>query len=248
MQLSTHCYALTGFAYIPPWSVNAGIVVGQETTLVVDSGPTQQAAATIYGYARALRASNKLLVINTEQHLDHIDGNSYFADRGIDIYGHRGIRRNDADLQSDIDAYIASVPDPVRRERPEGRIPFTDTHITNPNKRIDQDMSLDLGGVTVEVVLTPGHTPTNLCVVVPADRVVFCGDCVVSGYLPNLEGGDAAAWATWLKSLDRLASFEPEVLVCGHGPVVQGAAVPLEIARVRAAIQEAIATGKPPTG
>ncbi len=51
MRLSAHCYALTGFAYLPPWAVNAGFVAGRERTLVVDSGPTALAAATILGSA-----------------------------------------------------------------------------------------------------------------------------------------------------------------------------------------------------
>ncbi|HTS47380.1 MAG TPA: hypothetical protein VMH05_05520 [Bryobacteraceae bacterium] len=37
MRLSQHCYALTGLGYVPPWSVNAGIVAGRETTLIVDT-------------------------------------------------------------------------------------------------------------------------------------------------------------------------------------------------------------------
>jgi cyclase len=162
MQLSSHCYALTGFAYIPPWSVNSGIIAGEETALIVDSGPTRQAAETIHGYAKALHPSNRLLVINTEKHLDHINGNAYFTDQGVDIYGHGDFLRNDAELQNDIADYEACVPDRIRRERREGRIPFTDTRIVNPNKRIDRDMTLNLGGVTAEIILTPGHTPTKV--------------------------------------------------------------------------------------
>jgi hypothetical protein len=48
-QRSPHSRALTGFAYVPPWTVNAGFVWGSQRTLIVDTGPTVLAAATIVG-------------------------------------------------------------------------------------------------------------------------------------------------------------------------------------------------------
>ena len=44
MRLSPRCFAVTGLAYIPPWSVNAGFVAGEHTTLVVDTGANALAA------------------------------------------------------------------------------------------------------------------------------------------------------------------------------------------------------------
>ncbi len=38
MKLSDRCYAVTGLGYSAPWSVNAGFVVGDDDTLVVDTG------------------------------------------------------------------------------------------------------------------------------------------------------------------------------------------------------------------
>ena len=44
MKVSRHCYAVTGLAFLPPWSVNAGLIAGQAKTLVVDTGANMQAA------------------------------------------------------------------------------------------------------------------------------------------------------------------------------------------------------------
>ena len=38
MKISARCYAVTGLAYSPPWSVNAGFITGEEVTLIVDTG------------------------------------------------------------------------------------------------------------------------------------------------------------------------------------------------------------------
>jgi glyoxylase-like metal-dependent hydrolase (beta-lactamase superfamily II) len=205
------------------------------------------AAATIRGYAQAVRPSNKLFLINTEQHLDHISGNSHFVEHGVEVYGHAGIQRYDSDLKNDIAEYIACIPNDVRRQRLEGEIVFTDTRIINPNKKIISEMKFDLGNVLVEVLLTPGHSPTNLCVFVPSEQVLFCGDCVVSGYLPNLEGSSIENWRQWLLSLDRIATLEANVLVCGHGPVLRGDMVQKEIQRVRSIIERAIIEERAPT-
>jgi glyoxylase-like metal-dependent hydrolase (beta-lactamase superfamily II) len=175
MRFSDHCYAATGFAYVPPWSVNAGFVIGERETLVVDAGPSPAAAETILGYATSARPGNLLRLVNTERHLDHVIGNAVFLERGIDVYGHAAIART-----------------------------------------VD-----DLGGVHAQIIFTPGHTPTNLCVFVPEDLVLFCGDCLVPGYQPNLGSGGRSERRQWLASLDRIATLAPTVAVPGDGRVLR---------------------------
>ncbi|MBN1611110.1 MAG: MBL fold metallo-hydrolase [Polyangiaceae bacterium] len=240
MRLSPHCYALTGFAYLPPWSVNAGFVCGEERTLIVDTGPTAQAAATILGYAETARPNNTLVAVNTELHLDHIAGNSVMRERGIDVYGHPSIARTDLDLAEDIAEYGAAIGDPERRG--EAPLLFRGTLITNPDRLIDRDLLLDLQGVTVELLFVPGHTTANLAVWVAQDRVLYAGDTVVSDYRPNLASGSARDWRLWLASLDRLESLGAEILVPGHGRILRGREIEDEIARVRACLELALAS------
>ncbi len=247
MQIAAHCFALTGFAYIPPWSVNAGIIAGNEKTLVIDSGPTRLAAETILGYAFAVRPTNTVVVVNTERHLDHIGGNSFFIEHGFEVYGHAGIQRSDEELKSDVDEFNRSISNSVRRERQEGTHLFANTRIANPTKILSSEMEFDLGGVTIRILLTPGHTPTNLCVYLGTEQVLYCGDTATSGYIPNLEGGTASSWQQWLLSLDRIAALPPRVLVCGHGPVLRGGEVKSEIQRVRAILERALQEGRAPT-
>jgi cyclase len=238
VHLGGHCYALAGFAYLSPWSVNAGFVCGNRRSLIVDTGPSVYAAATILGYAQAVRPGNTILAVNTELHLDHLAGNSLLLGRGIDVYGHSSVQRRDSDLEADIVAYRASVIDPDRRD--EAHLPFLGTRITNPNRVVDCDQPIDLGGVTVELLLVPGHTTANLAVWVAEDRVLYAGDTVVSDYRPNLASGAPSDWRWWLQSLDRLGSLRAEILVPGHGRILRGGEISQEIVRVRRRLLEAL--------
>ena len=241
MRLTRHCHALLGFGYVPPWTVNAGIVWGESRTLIVDTGPTAQAAATILGYAEAVRPGNTIVAIDTERHLDHIAGNALLRSRGIEVHGHPSVRRSDAELAEDVRAYCESVADPVRRAAGEGTLPFLDTRIADPSVDVEHDGVLDLGGIDARVLLAPGHTPSNLLVWVAAEGVLYTGDTVVSSYRPNLESGGPAEWRLWLEALERVERLEPTTLVPGHGRVLQGAApIAAEVARVRRCLREAL--------
>ncbi len=240
MQISSHCWAVTGLAYLPPWEVNAGFIAGAHTTLVVDTGASALAAATIHGYASTARFGNRVIVINTERHFDHIGGNSYFRDRGSDILGHSTCVRTDEEFRAEVEEYNASITDPVRRACREAEVFYTGTSLAVPNRFVTQDTVLDLGGLEVRALLTPGHTPANLTVYVPGERVVYSGDCLVNGYLPNLKSGGEAEWRQWLDSIARIEALAPEAVVPGHGPVARGAQVGELIEHVRGVLREAL--------
>lgn len=247
MRLSDRCYAVTGLGYSPPWCVNAGMVAGDFLTLVVDTGGNTLAAQSIYGYASAVRLGNQLRVINTESHFDHIGGNAFFLERGIEVWGHSGIRRTPGEFQAEIAGFNAAIPNAARRQRGEASAFFWQTRMANPDRQIERDTCFDLGGLTAEILLTPGHTPTNLSVWVPQDRVLFTGDCLIREYLANLDAGTPSDWQTWLESLARLEALQPAIVVPGHGPVARDDEVGLALETVRRVLLESIKRGSSPT-
>jgi glyoxylase-like metal-dependent hydrolase (beta-lactamase superfamily II) len=247
MRLSARCCAVTGLGYSTPWCVNAGFVTGDDLTLVIDTGSNTLAAQTIYGYASAAKPGNQLRVINTEKHFDHIGGNSFFRPRGIDVWGHEDIARTDNEFRAEIAEFNNAIPDTVRRVRGEANAFFHGTTLENPNRHIHSDEHFDLGNCTAEILLTPGHTATNLSVWIPADKVLFTGDCLINEYLPNLDAGTPADWTTWLVSLQRIAALHPDIVVPGHGPVAHGDEVRRIIDTVRQILEESIARGHSPT-
>ena len=75
---------------------------------------------------------------------------------------------------------------------------------------------LNLAGLDIAVLHTPGHTPGSVCLL--ADTTILSGDTLFRGSCgrTDLPGGD---WATIQKSLQRLAALEGNFWILpGHGP------------------------------
>src|SRR3954452_21598420 len=96
--------------------------------------------------------------------------------------------------------------DEYYRALPRGTVVFTG------------DLTLKVGDTTIRCLWTPGHTPGQLAVHVPEERVVFTGDTIFSGVQTWLMTSDVDQW---LRALERTRAL-PDVyyVVPGHGPVV----------------------------
>ena len=246
MKLTEHCHVLYGLVTIPPWMVNAGFIRGGHTTLVVDTGYNYLSAQTIYGYAQTAKPDNDILALNTEPHSDHMAGNCFFNERGIPIPGHADIHRTDADHAEIRAAYHASITCPVRKAHHEENVIFHKTCFVNPTRPVDRETVLDLGSLEARILLAPGHTPMNLMVHVPGDGVLFAGDTLINGNIPNMAETDADGWRDWLTTLDRLEALAPRIVVPGHGEAMKDDAIRVEVERTRRMLHDAIETGVPP--
>lgn len=248
MRLTDHCYAVLSLGYYPPWIVNAGFIIGTERTLVIDSGPNYLGAQTIYGYAKNVKPDNELLLINTERHFDHISGNSLFKENGVKIYGHELINRKDDELKDDIEYFNISIPDLKRRAANEEHIFFENTKIVNPDIHVKNGDVISLGGnIDATIIYTPGHTQSNISIYQPKEKVLYNGDCVINGFIPNLDAGTKDDWITWLNSLEIIDSLKVSHIIPGHGNVISGENVTKGISRMKGIIEEAIQSGKSPT-
>jgi len=79
---------------------------------------------------------------------------------------------------------------------------------------------LDLGGIALTAIRTPGHASNCVCYLLESERLVFTGDHVLEGVSPVIlpPDGDMSAY---LESLDKLATYDFERIAPGHGGVMQ---------------------------
>jgi glyoxylase-like metal-dependent hydrolase (beta-lactamase superfamily II) len=80
--------------------------------------------------------------------------------------------------------------------------------------------TLELAGLTIEVIFTPGHSPGHVTYAIRDEGALFSGDVLFQGSVGrvDLPGGD---WPTLLKSIETLVDSHPEdtTVFPGHGPV-----------------------------
>jgi len=158
-------------------------------------------------------------LINTEHHMDHIFGNYYFKGAGTVVH-HQGVYDNFMLPSPDLDPF-AYAAEAIPTDDPDGRsiFPDRDEYFKDPNKAtvvFTGDLTLRVGGHTFHLLHTPGHTPGQVAVHVPEERVVFTGDTVFSECQTWLMTSDVRQW---LGSLARVAALDVDHVVPGHGPV-----------------------------
>jgi hydroxyacylglutathione hydrolase len=161
------------------------------------------------------------LLVNSHYHCDHAGGNGGLQARfGLPVGAHRW----EADLVN-------------RRNREACTAEWLDQPVEP--YRVDRPLSdgdeLDDGGVTLQVIHTPGHTAGHISLWAPEERVLLCGDAVhgddVAWLNPFREGVSAPRQA--LESLDRLAGLRPRWACSGHGPAIADPLAAIDAARRR---------------
>ena len=77
---------------------------------------------------------------------------------------------------------------------------------------------IDLGGLTLKTVHTPGHTPGHIAFFIPEHELLFSGDIDLTPFGP-FYGHDFADINDFLASIEKLKQINSKMLISGHaGP------------------------------
>ncbi len=202
------------YAYVQPdgtWFVNnAGFVVGDDHVVLIDTCATERRTRALLSAVHGVSAAPVTVVVNTHHHGDHTHGNYLLTEATIVAQ---------RECRDEVERMGIMTLDSVW-----GAVEWGDLQLRAPDLTFEDGIDLRVGGRTVEVRAfgTPAHT-TNDCVAwLPDGRVLYTGDLVFHGGTPFVVMGSIAGS---LASLEWLRSFEPEVIVPGHGPVCDLAAL-----------------------
>jgi glyoxylase-like metal-dependent hydrolase (beta-lactamase superfamily II) len=84
--------------------------------------------------------------------------------------------------------------------------------------RLTDGERIELGGLTLETIHTPGHTPGHMAFFIPEHDLLFSGDIDLTPFGP-FYGHDFADIRDFLASIDRLKQVKAQMVVSGHaGP------------------------------
>jgi cyclase len=210
-KISDHVYSYLDEKNPAPgansFGANAGVIVGRDAALVVDTLISAKEGHRLLNDVRKITDKPIKYVVNTHYHLDHAWGNCVFAREGAVIIAQENALH-------DMDKSKSGMSHP--EEYGMTALDLEGTTLTPPTIVFPDHMSVDLGGLTVELQYYGiTHTDDSITVYVPRDKVLFAGDIVFNRYHPFMDGDIV----NWQKALGKLMKVDATTIVPGHGPI-----------------------------
>jgi len=213
-RVSDDIYVFTSDLYV---QVTAGAVVTPQGVVVIDTLPLPVESREMADFLSRRLPTRVRYVILTHYHADHTYGAYLYPDAKVIAHARCRelmVTRGEAALRR------------AKEEVPE----LEEVTLRLPDLTLDEgEMDLYLGGKTIRLLWTPGHSEDLISVFLEEDRVLFASDTMMP--VPTIVDGDPDVLK---RSLRRLLELGPENIVQGHGEVILRG-------EVRAAIETSIA-------
>jgi len=184
----------------------------QNCTLLWDEATRQAAVVDPGGDVDAILAAvaerqlkvEKILL--THGHIDHVGGTAELAARlgGVAVVGpHR-----------DDSFWLEQLPEQCRM------FGFPATAALASDRWLDEGDTVTVGGETLDVVHTPGHTPGHVCFLHAPARLALVGDVLFAGSIGRTDfpGGNYAALIASIRE-KLLPRGDDYRFIPGHGPM-----------------------------
>jgi glyoxylase-like metal-dependent hydrolase (beta-lactamase superfamily II) len=204
----------SAYAYTAEGDPNTGIVIGDDSVMVIDTQATPVMAQDVIRHIREVTDKPIKYVTLSHYHAVRVLGASAYNPQQIiasqdtwDLI----VQRGEQDKVSEIGRFprlfqaVESVP----------------PGMTWPTLTFTGKMTLWMGTLEVQLLqLGRGHTKGDTVVWLPTERVLFSGDLVEFDATPY--AGDAY-FQDWPNTLDNIAALHPQKLVPGRGAALTSA-------------------------
>ena len=183
-----------------PFSTNAYVVACEQTMEAVIIDPAPHSAVEIEQFLseHSFRPS---LILLTHSHWDHI----------ADVYR----------LKERYHLPVAiHLLDALNLQQPgaDGLPCWINITGVQPERYLEEGISVKVGELTFQVLHTPGHSPGSVCFFEPQQQVLFSGDTLFKGTIGNLSFPTSQP-SLMEASLAKLAQLPPSTRIFpGHGP------------------------------
>ena len=170
---------------------------GSERAIVIDPGAEEERlTAAVDGLGLDVEA-----ILITHTHFDHVGAVAALARHtGAPVY----CPQLELEILADLDGYMGAT----------GFGPFESYEADGV---LEGGEHLELAGLEIDVLFTPGHSPGHLTYALAGQHAVFSGDVLFAGSVGrvDLPGGD---WPTLAASIASLLEFYPDdtLVYAGH--------------------------------
>ncbi len=185
---------------------NLGFIVTGDGVLVINSGPSTRVAKALHAAIKKITSQPVKWAVNVNSQNHQWLGNGYFKSIGTVILAHKEADR----LMRDAGETQIAANKTLLKEKAAG------TTLTYPDELVDDKREMKLGNTVVQLLhFGQAHTPGDIVVRLPQQRVVFAGDIVYTErmlvVLPISHSG------SWVQAFDKLAQLDPKTIIPGHG-------------------------------
>jgi cyclase len=189
---------------------NVGFIVTDEGVILIDT-PMLPDDAQIWLEEIRKRTDQEIqYIINTDHHRGHIIGNQYFP--MATVIAHEFAWKN---MKSYGDSFRTRLLNLYRNRMPEAAAEWKQNlKIVEPEITFTGRTYLFKGDKEIQLLPLGGHTPATTVIFMPADKLIFAGDLVVTDRPPFLSQGDTREW---LQALTYLRKLRYDILIPGHG-------------------------------
>ena len=185
---------------------NLGFVVSDAGVLVINSGPSVRVAQALYASIRKITAQPVKWVVNVNSQNHNWLGNGYFKSLGATLLASNEAER----IMREMGAQQLEANKALLKDKADGTV------LTYPTELTADKRDLKLGKTTVQLLyFGPAHTPGDLAVWLPQQKILFAGDIVYTERL--LAVIPISNSASWVQAFDKLVALKPKIIVPGHG-------------------------------
>lgn len=202
MKLLNNFYQVSGEVLTHRFDATAYLVKCAESAVLIDCGTPEGFDKLIENIKKCgVNPENIRYIFGTHGHYDHVGAAYLFKKKyGCEIFLHE----NDVKRVEDGDGIKTTA------ELLYGKSfsPFKVDKVLSGNE------VFDFGGINIEVIHTPGHTPGSVCYVLSISslKVLVAGDTLYGGFSTKIDSNEE----DWKKSLDYLCERNFDLMVVGH--------------------------------
>ena len=224
-EVTPHVYSLdVKIDWFPqPFPPNVHLITDGGEGALIDAGfPDDESINTRMEWLRSISGLSLKYIVITHHHFDHSSGAARLRElTGAKIVMHKDEepilkRAATQDVPSDMD-----VPKEHKEWVERTARWRKEAAAAGADELVADDDTLNIGGLTLRMVHSPGHTAGHLSPFLEEGKVLFAGDNVLgmgTTVVPPPPHGDMF---DYIASLKKMQSLEAELMCCGHGPLVR---------------------------